>query len=113
MKGWHGLKSVSLGGLLLLTACGGAADDAAAPPIKGIEAEQEVSSLLKAHCMTCHGNDLQGLVGPSLQAIGSSMSKEEIYAVVAEGAKGMPAFKSRLDEQQLDALAEWLASQKE
>ncbi|WP_010277806.1 c-type cytochrome [Paenibacillus senegalensis] len=109
-----GLAAVLIGSMLL-TACGGQSGESndAPPGTTSIEASQEVRTLLQNNCMSCHGPDLQGRVGPSLQTIGSLLSREELYTVIADGTRAMPGFKDRLEEQEMEALADWLADQKE
>lgn len=103
-------------GVLLLAACGQTGDtggDTPAPSGTAIEAGENVQTLLKNNCMSCHGNDLEGRVGPSLLEVGSHFTEEELYSIVADGTGVMPGFKSRLDEQEINALVTWLADQKE
>jgi cytochrome c551 len=41
-------------------------------------------------CISCHGSNLEGNVGPSLQDVGNKLSKEEIITIVTKGKGSMP-----------------------
>ncbi|QMV39773.1 c-type cytochrome [Cohnella cholangitidis] len=63
-------------------------------------------------CISCHGDQLQGSVGPELAHIGDSMTIEQIFKKISGGGGGMPAFEDRLTEDQLITITTWLASKK-
>ncbi|MWV47621.1 c-type cytochrome [Paenibacillus sp. HJL G12] len=63
-------------------------------------------------CISCHGDQLQGGVGPNLQKIGSQLSAEEIYTIVTKGKGGMPSFKDKLKSEEIANVAQWLAAKK-
>lgn len=65
----------------------------------------------KNTCASCHGEDLSGASGPALTNVGSEHSEEEIRTQIEEGGDGMPGGLVT-DEEELDALVTWLASQK-
>ncbi len=69
-------------------------------------------STIKANCISCHGDQLQGGVGPNLQKIGSTMSPEEIYALVSKGKGMMPSFKGKLENEEIANVAQFLAQKK-
>lgn len=66
----------------------------------------------KQSCVACHGEQLEGKIGPNLQKVGTKMSSEQLYKLVLNGKGGMPAFKSSLKEEQVANLALWLAEHK-
>ncbi|WP_239619236.1 c-type cytochrome [Cohnella mopanensis] len=68
--------------------------------------------LYKNMCIACHGDRMQGAVGPELAHIGASMTKEQLYKKISGGGGGMPAFENRLTEDQLITITTWLASHK-
>lgn len=72
----------------------------------------EVPSVYKQNCLSCHGSELQGRVGPNLQTIGGKQTEEQIYEVIQKGKGGMPAFENRLNEEEIGTLAAWLADRK-
>lgn len=42
-------------------------------------------------CAGCHGNDLAGITGPSLETVGGKYGKEDIEKIIAKGRGSMPA----------------------
>lgn len=78
------------------------------------DAPEQVQTIYKQSCISCHGNDLEGKVGPStnLQKAGAKLSKEQIAKQIASGGGGMPAFGSKLKPEEVEAIASWLAAKK-
>lgn len=74
---------------------------------------EAAAAVVKANCINCHGEQLEGLAGPNLQTIGATMSTEELYKVIARG-KGtmMPGFKDKLNDEEIANVALWLAEKK-
>jgi len=66
-------------------------------------------ALYKKQCISCHGVDLSGKVGPSLQEIGTRLSEQQLMDIVHDGGRGMPSFKKILSAEEIGALAQWLA----
>lgn len=66
----------------------------------------------KANCVSCHGNNLEGAVGPNLQKIGAEHSADEIAGIISNGRGGMPAFKGQLSDDEIQGVAQWLATKK-
>lgn len=69
-------------------------------------------TLVKANCISCHGDQLQGSVGPNLQNIGATLSAEQIYNIVSKGSGMMPAFKDQLKDEEIANVALWLSEKK-
>jgi len=67
----------------------------------------DAEELYEANCASCHGEDLSGENGPSLEAIGDEMSKDEILEQIEEGGDGMPP--ELIEGEDADTVAEWLA----
>lgn len=63
------------------------------------------------NCASCHGQNLEGGLGPSLQKIGSKLSKEEIEDIIKNGKNSMPS-QPQVSEQARSKLSEWLAEKK-
>lgn len=58
----------------------------------------EAISLYSSSCAACHGDKLQGVVGPSLKSI--KLNDAELFTVVSNGRpeKGMPGFGGTVDD---------------
>lgn len=67
---------------------------------------------VKANCISCHGDQLQGGAGPSLQQEGASHDAPQIYSIVTKGRGQMPSFKDRLAPEEIANVALWLAEKK-
>ncbi|WP_342553647.1 cytochrome c [Paenibacillus sp. FSL R7-0652] len=72
----------------------------------------QAETLVKANCISCHGDQLQGGVGPALANIGSKDDVEKIYSTIVKGKGGMPSFKGRLQDEEIAHIAMWLAEKK-
>lgn len=109
-------KFLLIVGLLMLAtvliACGnngnddadGTNDDDISVDVKAAEA------LYKDSCASCHGGDLEGDFGPSLETVGNDMSEDEIRETIKEGGEKMPAESLRGED--ADKVAAWLATKK-
>ncbi len=71
-------------------------------------------SVFKTHCVSCHGSDGGGLVGPNLTDESYKNVKDigDILTVLQNGAGGgaMPAWKTRLSPNELVLAASYVAS---
>lgn len=68
-------------------------------------------AIFQNSCVSCHGADLSGGVGPDLTKVGGRYSKDEIKEIIINGTDGgMPA--GLVEDKQADALAEWLSKKK-
>jgi mono/diheme cytochrome c family protein len=74
--------------------------------------EAAAMSLYKSNCLACHGDQLQGQIGPALTHVGASMSQDQITTQIQNGGGGMPPFKGTLSDDQIATLAAWLAAKK-
>lgn len=70
--------------------------------------EQELYS---NNCMSCHGGNLQGGVGPALDKIGAKLTKEELIDIMKNGKGSMPSMPQMSDQAQ-EKLADWLVNKK-
>lgn len=75
---------------------------------------EQAEAIVKANCISCHGDQLQGAAGPNLQKIGAELTAEELYSIITKGKGGgmMPSFKDRLKEEEIANVAMWLAEKK-
>lgn len=108
MKKW--LLALGLGSILVLGACGGGdSGDSSNGDDTGDTSVAAGEQAYKDNCASCHGNDLEGGAGPSLEGVSSEYSVEEIEDIIENGIGSMPAMKSVTDEDRT-AIAEWLVT---
>ncbi|MMZ52974.1 Cytochrome c-551 precursor [compost metagenome] len=118
------MKKLTTAGLLLtlavgLAACGGGDKPSNAPAEQNQSQSATTSAggddamkIMQGKCMSCHGQELKGGVGPGLTDVGSRLSKDEIAKVVKDGrAPGMPGGLIS-NEKELEAVATYLSEQK-
>ncbi|MDE3840127.1 cytochrome C551 [Bacillus methanolicus] len=111
------LLALLMGTSLVLAACGGgdnAEKDTSTNNGGGGETTTadagDAQKIFNQKCSSCHGQNLEGGVGPALDKIGSKLSKEDIEKVIAEGKGAMP--KGLLQGDEASSVAEWLAGKK-
>src|SRR4051794_14992539 len=104
-------------GLILLLSFKGLGDmkEVAQDKGEGTETTEVAASkpedIYKQSCIGCHGDQYQGVVGPTLKGVGTKYSKEELMTFVTKGkGTGMPA--GLVKEEQAAAMADWLATLK-
>ncbi|WP_138754192.1 c-type cytochrome [Paenibacillus sinopodophylli] len=102
-------------GAILVTACGNTTttdrtqnDRNEGQSVQSSEAE----IIYKKKCMSCHGTDLQGRRGPSLQNIGSRLTENEILEIVTNGRKGMPRFENNIPAEDIQLVSKWMSELK-
>ncbi|MFC5406072.1 c-type cytochrome [Cohnella soli] len=66
----------------------------------------------KSNCIACHGDSLQGGMGPNLTKVGGTMTKEQIFKQIAKGGGGMPSFEQKLTKEQIVDVTNWLSAMK-
>ncbi|WP_279628319.1 c-type cytochrome [Paenibacillus ferrarius] len=108
--------------MLALAACGGTSGGSATPKAPAATAASESNpAYVKAQelftankCISCHGVDLEGKVGvkTNLQKVGSKLSSEQIANQIKNGGGGMPVYKTKLSEEEIGLLTDWLSSKK-
>lgn len=91
---------------------GSSSSSSAAGDATGSSASLKAETLYKDNCMVCHGDKLQGDVGPALTKVGSRLTKEQLIAAINRGGKTMPPFQKTLKAEQIDGLAQWLSAKK-
>ncbi|WP_338754823.1 cytochrome c551 [Bacillus sp. FJAT-52991] len=105
------LLALLLGSSMALAACGGGDEKAEPEKETGKEtASADGEQVYKQSCMSCHGENLEGSVGPALDKIGSKLSEEDILNVIKNGQGGMPP--NVVEGADAEAVANWLASKK-
>ncbi|WP_019533294.1 c-type cytochrome [Paenibacillus ginsengihumi] len=120
------MKKTLIGIALLLafslSACGGGGTNNNPPADTGADnnagagagggATVNAESLYKSNCLSCHGGNLEGGVGPALSAVGSKYSADQLSDIINNGRGAMPGFKDRLSADEIAGLADWLAAKK-
>lgn len=66
--------------------------------------------IYKQSCVSCHGDQYQGGVGPSLKGVGDRLSKDQIADVVTNGRGAMPP--GLVPAEKAGEMADWLAGLK-
>lgn len=111
---------VALGFVIALSACGGGGDEAAPAPEEAAPAEEPATgevtgdfdaeaarATYETSCISCHGGNLEGAMGPKLA--GSEHSADHILSVIQNGQKTMPAIN--LPAEEAENVAKWIAAQ--
>jgi cytochrome c551 len=113
-QGGEGLKKVlltlTIGLALVLSACGGGSSKNESAGESAGESSASAEDIVKKNCTGCHGVDLGGANGPSLQHVGSKHSEAEIENIINNGQGGMP--KRLINEEDAKKVAAWLAKKK-
>ncbi len=133
------LLAVLFGSMLVLGACGGGEENADEPADNNEPATEEpaqdegttdegttdegtegegaaevdeeaAAELYSQSCVQCHGQNLEGQVGPALNDVGSRLSKDEILDIIHNGKGSMPSGLLKGDD--ADTVATWLANMK-
>ncbi|QJC51036.1 cytochrome c [Paenibacillus albicereus] len=93
--------------LALLAGCGSSAERGEA----SLEGPEEAVALYKQSCISCHGTDLKGRMGPAsdLHDVGARLSEPEITRQIEQGGASMPAFGERLTADEIRVLSGWLS----
>ncbi|MBD1382121.1 cytochrome c550 [Metabacillus arenae] len=66
--------------------------------------------IFKQNCTSCHGQNLEGGVGPALA--GTSLGEDKIKETVTNGkGSGMPAFQGTIPDDKIAELAKWITEQ--
>jgi mono/diheme cytochrome c family protein len=98
------LRSIIVVCLLLITACA----DPPPPQASGEEIYRQV-------CANCHGNDLNGGVGPAVGAGSNSAAQDDDFLVltITRGRGPMPSFESTLSDEQIARVVDYLRAEQE
>ncbi|MGI8315515.1 cytochrome c551 [Halobacillus mangrovi] len=130
------LSALFLGLILVLAACGGGGDEGANDDNANEQTEEGTNEegtdegggesgeggdsnvdaeaaeqAYQQNCASCHGGDLGGGMGPSLQQVGSKYSAEDIVGIIKNGKGSMPA-QEQVSDEDAQLIAGWLATKK-
>ena len=72
----------------------------------------KAQNLVKTNCVSCHGEQLQGMSGPNLQNVGTRLDAQQTYSIIIKGKQSMPSFKGRLTEEEVAQISLWLTKKK-
>jgi len=81
-------------------------------PVRDIDAGAAETLLSQQNCIGCHGGNLEGGMGPALDKIGSTLTKEQIYRTIMNGGNGMPPFEGKISEDEAFNISLYLADKK-
>ncbi|MFC3771861.1 c-type cytochrome [Paenibacillus sp. GCM10012303] len=95
---------IVLSAAVMLSGCGAS----------GSETAGTAEALYKKKCLSCHGEKLEGRIGPptNLTQVGAKLTRDQIADQIAKGGRGMPGFSGSLNETEIGTLADWLAEKK-
>jgi mono/diheme cytochrome c family protein len=86
----------------LVAGCGGGGSDEASRPTTG-------AGIYEAYCLTCHGADGQGGVGPELAGVVAAKYPDidDQIALVSNGTGRMPSFRGNLSAAEIRKVSEF------
>ncbi|WP_347548793.1 cytochrome c [Pseudalkalibacillus hwajinpoensis] len=64
----------------------------------------------ESQCLSCHGENLEGKVGPNISDIGARLPKDAILSTIKNGKGQMPG--NLLEGKEAENVANWLADMK-
>ncbi|GEN36036.1 MULTISPECIES: c-type cytochrome [Aneurinibacillus] len=121
MKKWTVMLSSLLLVLALAAGCGTANNNQGGGAEQGQGGQQgggqaggggkDAQKIFQASCTSCHGQNMEGGVGPNLTKVGSKYkSADEIKTIIVKGRNGMPG--GLVSEADAQVLADWLITKK-
>ncbi|MBU5262956.1 cytochrome c550 [Bacillus atrophaeus] len=64
--------------------------------------------IYQANCISCHGENYEGVSGPSLKGVGDKKDVAEIKTKIEKGGNGMPS--GLVPAEKLDEMADWVSN---
>lgn len=95
--------------VVLLFAVGKEGGAAGGAGTGGSDGAAAAAALYAERCASCHGDDRQGVTGPSLVGVGDRYSPAELVAIVEVGRNGMPPFGGSFDTAELLGVVTFVA----
>ncbi|MEC0684507.1 cytochrome c [Bacillus haynesii] len=71
------------------------------------KADASPEEIYKANCVTCHGENYEGVSGPKLKGVGDRMDTGAIKEKIEKGGNGMPG--GMVPAEKLDDMAKWVS----
>ncbi|UOQ45741.1 cytochrome c [Halobacillus salinarum] len=75
-----------------------------------VDAKEAKQAFEENNCISCHGGDLSGGYGPSLQKVGKKYSEDDIKEIISKGKGSMPP--QSVSDEDKNLIASWLAAKK-
>jgi len=94
--------------LLVLLSTLGAGCDSGKPDTHTTDGRVDAARVYRLYCTGCHGDDGKRGKGAMVLANGQRPEVSEIRAVVENGRKEMPAWKTRLSSEEITAVIEYV-----
>lgn len=89
---------------LLFVACGSDSPSASAPP--GVDSASKGAKLFNMHCTLCHGKDGKLGINGAKDLTISTLSADEMVALVSNGKGVMSPYKNVLSKAEIQAVVE-------
>ncbi|WP_257143996.1 cytochrome c551 [Bacillus sp. AFS002410] len=106
------LAFVTGGMLLTMAACGSNNNNNTSDTKDSSEPASVANGekFFKQTCASCHGGNLEGIIGPSLKKVGAKYSEKDIENIIHDGRGSMPS--GVLKGNEAKSVAMWLATKK-
>lgn len=102
---------LTIGALSVLALAGCGSSTTSTTTTASSSATPDAEKIVQQSCISCHGNNLEGSVGPNLTKIGSELSKDQILDILKNGKSGgMPA--GLITGADAEAVAQYLSQKK-
>lgn len=97
--------------IAVVSACGGSSDNNEANDGNNNEGDTTASGeeVYSNNCASCHGDDGDG--NPSLQGNDFASDVDNVVEQVTDGGDTMPEFGSKLSDDEIDAVAEYVSEE--
>ena len=87
----------------------GTENESSSPPSIAKDGSEE-AGIYEQKCSSCHGENLEGRIGPELTTVGERLSLDQIETIIHDGAPAMPG--NLIAEDEAKRVAEWLLDSK-
>ncbi|TXL67995.1 cytochrome c [Cerasibacillus terrae] len=73
-------------------------------------ASDDPEAIYESNCLSCHGEDLSGGMGPDISKAGADHDADELVNIIQNGIGDMPP--TQVGDEEASVLAEWLSEKK-